>query len=184
MGLDISVFERVERSDIQEYETGRIYIDNNFHQNPDIEVGWFNTDGEASSFRAGPYSYYNKFRDALCYAIHGISAQEFWLNSNAYLGKPFYELIDFSDCEGVFGPQACYKLHGDFNTTNRWKFIYYLKNGESIAKLESEEAWELLEDIVKLGYDEQQDENEFLSLYDDFMIAFESAAGTGALMFC
>jgi hypothetical protein len=75
-------------------------------------------------------------------------------------------------------------LHGDFNTTNRWKFIYYLKNGESIAKLESEEAWELLEDIVKLGYDEQQDENEFLSLYDDFMIAFESAAGKGALMFC
>ncbi len=71
MGLDISVFEKVQRSNIQEYEDGRIYIDNNFHQNPDIEVGWFNTEGEVSSFRAGPYSYYNKFRDALCYAIHG-----------------------------------------------------------------------------------------------------------------
>ncbi len=118
----------------------------------------------------------------LCYPW--VSAQEFWLNSNSYLGKPFYELIDFSDCEGVLGPQACYKLSKDFNIENRWKFIYYLKNGESITKLESEEAWELLGDIAKLGYDDQQEENGFLSLYDDFMNAFESAAGTGALMFC
>ena len=184
MGLDIMVFEKVEKSDIQEYEDGRIHIDNNFHQNPDIEPGWFNTEGESSSFRVGPYSYYNKFRDALCYAIHGVSSQEFWLNSNSYIGKPFYELIEFSDCDGVFGPQACYKLSKDFNTTNRWKFIYYLKNGKSIANLESEESWELLEDIIKLGYDEQQDESEFLSVYDDFMNAFQSAAGSGALMFC
>ena len=184
MGLDITVFEKVERSPIQEYDDGRIHIDNQFHQNPDIEVGWFDVEGETESFRAGPYSYYNKFRDALCYAMHGISAQEFWLNSNSYIGAPFYGIIDFSDCEGVFGPAACAKLHMDFNMSNRWKFIYYLKHGEPVAKMDPAEATSLLEEIANLAYDDQKDENEFLSLYDDFMSAFQHAAGSGAVRFC
>lgn len=184
MGLDIVVYEKVNRSEVQDYGEDKIFIDNNFHHNPDIKEGWYEISGNSDSFRAGPYSYYNQFRDALCYAIHGVSAQEFWMNSNSYLGSEFYELIDFSDCEGVLGPRACQKLSNDFNTTNRWKFIHYLKEGESVAGLDEENTLSALEKVAGLSYDEQKDDKEFITLYDDFMTAFSDASGGGAIRFC
>lgn len=186
MGLDITVFEKIKISDIgiSDTEENTIYIDNTFNQNPGLKVGWYQTEGNSGSFRIGTYSYYNEFRDALCYAIHGISAQEFWINSNNYIGSAFYEIIEFSDCEGVFGPDACRKLHNDFNTTNRWKFIHYLKKGESLSGMHQNDLIDLISDIVNLGYDQQHDHKEFVSVYDDFMTAFADSAGTGAVMFC
>lgn len=57
--------------------------------------------------------------------------------SNGKLGDPFYELLNFSDCEGVLGTRVCKKLLKDFLTyedkikeccdNDDFFFIYYLQ---------------------------------------------------------
>ena len=72
------------------------------------------TSGERIGFKAGSYSSYNAWRNKLCQRAHAIDAEYLWDNSEAYQGKPFYELIDFSDCEGYIGHIVCKKLAEDF----------------------------------------------------------------------
>lgn len=72
------------------------------------------TSGECIKFRAGSYSGYNSWRNQLCQMAHGISDEELWNTPEKYQGKPFYELIDFSDCEGYIGHIFCKKLAKDF----------------------------------------------------------------------
>lgn len=46
--------------------------------------------------------------------VFGVPPQVVWQNPMGYAGRPFYELIDFSDCEGVIGPEVSAKLAKDF----------------------------------------------------------------------
>ena len=48
-------------------------------------------------FRAGSYSGYNEWRAILCRMAHGVDPAELWDNPEKYKGKPFFELINFSD---------------------------------------------------------------------------------------
>jgi len=68
---------------------------------------------EEFDFRAGSYSGYNRWRDQLSRFAHGVSPETVWGNAD-YVGKPFYELIEFSDCEGFIGPVVATKLSRDF----------------------------------------------------------------------
>lgn len=65
-------------------------------------------------FRAGSYSGYGAFREALCRFALNVEPEIVWANPEKYRGKPFFELINHSDCEGALGPETCMKLHGDF----------------------------------------------------------------------
>ncbi len=60
------------------------------------------------SFRAGSYSYYGAFRNWLEELV--LEPGELYTQP----GDPFYELVIFSDCEGVIGPTISQKLHRDF----------------------------------------------------------------------
>ena len=75
------------------------------------------------AFRAGSYSGYNAWRNELA-KLAGYKASPY-----EFLGKtelrydatvwqlqqgPFWELINFSDAEGVIGPVACKKVYQDF----------------------------------------------------------------------
>jgi hypothetical protein len=64
------------------------------------------------SFRAGSYSGYNRWRDQLARIAGFADDSDAW--ENGPQGKPFYELIHFSDCEGVIGPTIAAKLAKDF----------------------------------------------------------------------
>lgn len=64
-----------------------------------LEVDAYYSFEDYFSFRAGSYSYYNKWRDDL----------ELFKGDCA-----FQELINFSDCEGVIGPLVAEKLYYDF----------------------------------------------------------------------
>lgn len=64
------------------------------------------------SFRAGSYSYYNKWRDDL----------ELFKGDCA-----FQELINFSDCEGVIGALVAEKLYYDFKD-NYEEAVKYSEN--------------------------------------------------------
>jgi len=66
---------------------------------------------EEFSFRAGSYSGYNLWREQLA-AIAGYTPQEAW-DAKA-VGKPFREMVDFSDCEGMLDTDTCAKLSADF----------------------------------------------------------------------
>ena len=67
---------------------------------------------EQHEFRAGSYSGYNYWRDWLAGISGWGDAEQCW-NSDKTEG-PFYELINFSDCEGVIGPKVAAKLARDF----------------------------------------------------------------------
>jgi hypothetical protein len=63
-------------------------------------------------FRAGSYIGYNQWRDHLARMAHGMSAEQVW--SGGVESEAFLELINFSDCEGLIGPQVSAKLAQDF----------------------------------------------------------------------
>ena len=84
---------------------------------------------QGEGFSAGPYSYYNRWRNYLAKLAgypeltepepsearyfpprtgHDVGA---WMADDG----PFWELINFSDCEGFLGPAVCKKLIMDFD---------------------------------------------------------------------
>ena len=160
MGLDISAYSKITKTENLDEATifvfrGEYYSD----RATDIEQGtYIEGDGcEHIGFRAGSYSGYGVFRNLLSQIILGADARTIWTNEEKYSDKPFYELINFSDCEGKFGPQISAKLHKDFVDN---KEIFY----EGVKK-----------DNPYEGYYE--------SIYDNFMKGFEIASKGGVLCF-
>lgn len=95
------------------------------------------------SFSAGSYSGYSLFRKSLLSLVDDIDINEYWLTYGNFINekytnyhresklnrildetrqeniinvyqKPFIELLYFSDCEGIIGPEVCKKLYEDF----------------------------------------------------------------------
>lgn len=75
-------------------------------------------------FRAGVYSGYSAFRESLAKlagypkavtTYRGITETRHDEGAFAASGGPFWELIYFSDCEGVIGPTTSAKLARDFS---------------------------------------------------------------------
>lgn len=160
MGLDISAYSKIER--VQDEDDARIFIRRNIpemDQAQDIEEGEYRDSDlcESHHFRAGSYSGYNYFRNLLCEIMHGVTAEELWEKPEVFEGKEFYNLINFSDCEGHFGPAVSKKLHEDF-IKHREKFI---------RGVEKKEPYE--------GY--------YTRVYDGFSLGFEIASKGGVLNF-
>jgi hypothetical protein len=157
MGLDIVAYSNLQESETD--EGIRIQMDE-FKRNLDLKEGWYDNDGDFH-FRAGSYSGYNHWRDTLCRAIHGIEATSLWANAKKFEGKDFFELINFSDCDGQMGPEVSEKLYQDFaNPLNRKKLLDYLKENKIL------------------------DDDFYEANYDDFMNAFDVSRKSGVLCFC
>jgi hypothetical protein len=110
MGLDIVAYRGLKK--VEAEENIQVAHDQ-FGYSSDLEKGWYDCDS-SFHFRAGSYSGYNTWRRALCQAIHGVSDTQFWKKAENFIGQPFYELINFSDCEGQIGPKISEKLYQDF----------------------------------------------------------------------
>jgi len=101
------------------YQLGSFILDKIYTRSEDSIEG---------SFNAGSYSGYNTWRNQLAIMAGYDSADEVFksfdsesrllklkkLNGDEVKMKPFYELIYFSDCEGIIGPEICKKLYQDF----------------------------------------------------------------------
>jgi len=117
------------------YQLGSLKKDKYYYTTPSSKYG---------SFRAGSYSGYNYWRNELAILIGYDNDENVWKDNSfdpikiynnrkdklksingekIELVKPFLELIFFSDCEGVIGPDVSKKLYDDFC------------NYENIAKL-------------------------------------------------
>lgn len=160
MGLDISAYSKINRTENLDEATIFVYRGEYYNDRAtDIEQGTYvESEGcDTIEFRAGSYSGYSAFRNLLSNIILGVDARTVWTEEERYADKPFYELINFSDCEGNFGPQMSAKLHKDF-VDNR----------------------ELFHERVK-EYNPYEDYYE--SVYDNFMKGFEMASKGGILCF-
>lgn len=76
--------------------------------------------GKSFDFRAGSYSGYNAWREQLA-ALAGYAAKPGFTDAKPHSetawdmdSGPFWELINFSDCEGCIGPVVSAKLAKDF----------------------------------------------------------------------
>lgn len=117
MGLDIRYCRKATKivtvpPDEDNDEGVRAYVNSDFRDHADgMEDGRYEVEFEGH-FHAGSYGGYNRWRNALCLAVKGMTADEFWKSGSP--PGPFTELINFSDCEGVIGPKTCAKLADDF----------------------------------------------------------------------
>lgn len=131
MGLDITAYSKLVKRDPQppreadECETNgvRFYPNNkDFSGRADeIECHLVYDYETCSGFRAGSYSGYNKWRDQLCKAVHGITAERFWTTPGAET-MDLHDLINFSDCEGVIGASVCAKIAAQMRS-NKAKIV-------------------------------------------------------------
>lgn len=137
MGLDISYYSNVIKTEIQDDrmldEDYEFYTSNHY----EYQLGSLNNntyymktdDSEKGHFVAGSYSGYNEWRNNLAIMAGYESSENVWkdctnmnmrflklnkINNKEIIFKPFYELINFSDCEGTFGPEISKKLYKDF----------------------------------------------------------------------
>lgn len=128
MGLDITAhrqikkLEGIERHD-DAYDAGGFvaYANDDFPGRAEgVEDRGAYIGTEEHDFRAGSYSGYNNWREQLA-VLAGYPADETaddrHRHSRAAFAAsegPFWELINFSDCEGVIGPVVSAKLAKDF----------------------------------------------------------------------
>ena len=184
MGLDISYFSNIEKVG-EKPKDDKVYDFDILIWNPECfeyQLGGLDKkfvynltkESEYGSFRAGSYGGYNRWRDELgnMMGYNGSVYEEFSEQSfkkyplrarkleniqgkKIKLPKPFYELICFSDCEGVIGPEVAKKLYKDFCD-------YY-----DIAKEHIKEKWD--------GW--------FYEKYKEWKEAFRVASENGAVHF-
>lgn len=123
MGLDITAYGEVDfrtrwdgvGEEPEDYNNWvHVYANPDFpERTPGIQTGHYWAAGTvARSFRAGSYSGYGRWRaDLKEWAETLWTPTEQLAQDRLY---PFYELINFSDCEGVLGPEVCAVLAQDF----------------------------------------------------------------------
>lgn len=115
---------------------------------------------EDTSFRAGSYSGYNWWREHLCKFALGCEPGELWEDPEDFEGKPFVELINFSDCEGAIGPRTSAKLAADFAS-----------HEPRVA------SW------AEAHIEEPDNRGYFIELFGEWKRGFELAAQNGFLIF-
>lgn len=85
---------------------------------------------ESYGWRAGSYSGYSTWRDWLAKFGGWTSAKDCWESDRT--SGPFYELICFSDCEGILGQVVCEKLLKDFRAYNQMAIAEIAANSSNI----------------------------------------------------
>ena len=118
-------------------------------------------DTEEHHFRAGSYGGYNAFRRLLCEALVGVDVDTLWGSPDLYKDSPGFEMINFSDCEGILGTGVCQKLYPQL-LENRDKFKTHLAN--KFMDSETEIVWQM-------------------STYDDFVEAFKLGSENGIVVY-
>ena len=127
---------------------------------PDIN-GVYTFD-QSGGFAAGSYGTYNGWRELLAKLAGWTGAKQAWKAQ----GGPFWELINFTDCDGTIGPVVSAKLAQDFAE------LQDLVDGAGTTSFGGDE-----------NEIEPSDVEWFRRVYADFRKAFETAAQGGAVVF-
>ena len=142
MGLDITAYSGLKKLDVSfdvdgepvmDWDHGRhtrFYVNDDFPgRNGSIQHKMVYEHGDSFGFCAGSYGGYNNWREELAaladypqvehesvagYAPSRRLRRDAAAWRGLCAGKPFVELVNFSDCEGVIGPEVAAKLAQDF----------------------------------------------------------------------
>jgi hypothetical protein len=110
MGLGITAFRNMRM--VTQSQGCRAYSANGVDRLDGVPKGYYIGD---DIFRFGmPYSYYNRWREWLAIKFTGIPIETIWEDYEQYEHLPFFELINFGDNEGSFGPVTSRALAQDF----------------------------------------------------------------------
>ena len=123
MGLDIYAYSKLKFT--EEDDDIAVYLldyDAFPGRAAPLKTGKYDYD-ESTDVLSMPYGSYNRWREWLAKlaeaypAVRSRMTQEASHSQGAWNqdGGPFWELINFSDCEGTIGTDACQKLLKDFN---------------------------------------------------------------------
>jgi hypothetical protein len=179
MGLDITALSKIrvedhnmiklkellsmpveEEKELYTFTENQIGSANNWIK--DMEPGrYFKTEEtEEFDFRAGSYSGYGEYRMLISECFLGVTPRLVWENPKKYEGMPFYEQVDFSDCEGFIGPAVSAKLAKDYR--------------------EGKDQWI---DYIRSKFDGMVNYDHYIQKYDAWTKAFELASDNGIVWF-
>lgn len=188
MGLDVTAYEKLGEfigpyseelqnkldEDWSENEENYIHIfSGDFPERLDgLAPGYYRTEGEEMGFRAGAYSAYNRWRGRLAEIAWGVKYEVKFENMQMTdtlrawerEGQPFFELVWFTDCDGVLGPKTCAKLAKDF--------------AEYEAKAEAASIGDM-----DAYHQHDIEGSAFMHVYRKFKEAFELAANSGIVKY-
>jgi hypothetical protein len=186
MGLDITAYSNLKflRGKEGDHYDGYIHVyqDSSFPDHCELEEGYYDETSKTRThtFRAGSYSGYNEFRNILAQCTLGVTTDVVW-EDDSYETRPFYKIINFSDCHGSIGPKYSADLYREF-VDNRDRFIRNLKQEIDFTK-ETENPLALEpEFILDLNLD-QGDIEYYIGVYDNLTRAFELAKDDGLVEF-
>lgn len=164
MGLDISWYRNLVKMEPPPAEDGRntfqlLHNDGFPGRAGQVEDGAVYVAERHDSFHVGPYGYYGKWRDWLAklagYPRSTDAEHPYAASAWAASEGPFWELINFSDCEGVIGAAVSSKLAKDFADFR----------------------------VRALRATQVADDGETMDHYDEWQDAFTQAANNGAVEF-
>ena len=186
MGLDIVAYSKLEKEPKKEIKEALDKMLSNRFGKEVIEVipgdsnpmaqdltqgSWLATnETEEHHFRAGSYSTYNQFRDHLSNALLGVPPSSVWEDETSFEGKAGYEMINFSDCQGVIGWTEAGKLYNDL-VANREKFRNYLCEFYDVDPQSEDDVETHMVDYM-------------MDVYENFIIAFDYAKENGIVIYC
>lgn len=134
MGLDVIAFSNAKLVEEEGAAICSVYNANGFDRIDGKPEGRYSGDNEFR-FRAGSYGGYNDFREWLSKTFIGVESKMVWKESDKYSDKPFFELVNFGDNDGAFGPVTSAKLALDFVAhTPPISEIYYSQTYDQFRK--------------------------------------------------
>jgi hypothetical protein len=178
MGLHVYAISNIvtEHTDPELFEFQKLMAEEpeSLYLNPDFmyhtqdygstpgQIEYYQTDDtETADMSCGSYSSYNKFRNLLSLAILGVKAETAWESGDTYVNSPLWDIINFSDCEGIIDTTTSSKLLQEFKDS-REAFVKYIKADSEIGEMDSEH---------------------YIDLYDSFINVFEVASENGFVQY-
>jgi hypothetical protein len=193
MGLDCTAYEKVtlveaitlEQLKVKNWEhplyddeAHCLLYNKDFPERSDgLVEGFYLIEGKSKGFRAGSYSGYMRYRQLLAQIVGAESAEKFWREPEKLKDKPFYEQINFADNEGFLGPETCKLLLADYKEMRPKAMALFEKMFEEDKKriaAQPPSPFSVPLDAVR---------NWTADVYDDWIEAFEIAAGAGVIRF-
>ncbi len=176
MGLDIFAISKIDFSrqiDENSYdpEESSIFLFRNdllLGQSDGIEQGNYLHSGETLNFRAGSYSGYNRWREKLAFLI-GRDIED--LHS---------EILKFTSRERNLN--SVLDEHGSARIGIPFAELIFFSDCEGFIGPET--SAKLYKDFQDNLEGAQEMDDHFLSVYNDFMAAFELASDGGCVIFC
>jgi hypothetical protein len=169
MGLDIRAVSKIELENTAEVKAIRdamfmsqddeVFImdadlrkhaEYSMHTRDMADGTYYETHESKSESMSFSYSGYNGFRNEISSALIGAPAKEVWENEQYYKESPAYKLINFSDCEGLFGPTVSKEIYEQL-VSNRDKYVEHFRSNPGIHY--DIEDYDKLTEIFRLGSD-------------------------------